>query len=175
MMASPAASPATRLAPICAGAYTQASEPQSEAGDQIHVDADLYGADCHVWISTQAALLRARRLDDLDARQLAEELEAMRRRERNELVSRLIILISHLLEWQYQPAHRSSGWRGPRGTAGPDRAGATAGPQSEALRARSREPGLLSRRPAHRNTGNRTGPNDLPVRLPLRRRRTAGR
>jgi hypothetical protein len=78
----------------------------------MHADRDLYSDDYHAWINAQAALLRAGRLTDLDAAQLAEELEAMGRRERNELVSRLIILLAHLLEWQYQPAHRSSGWRG---------------------------------------------------------------
>jgi hypothetical protein len=78
----------------------------------MHADRDLYSDDYHAWINAQAALLRAGRLTDLDAAQLAEELEAMGRRERNELVSRLIILLAHLLKWQYQPAHRSSGWRG---------------------------------------------------------------
>jgi hypothetical protein len=36
----------------------------------------------------------------------------MGRRERNELIARLIVRIAHLLKWQLQPAHRSSGWRG---------------------------------------------------------------
>jgi hypothetical protein len=78
----------------------------------MQAEADLYAADYDAWINAQAALLRGGRLTDLDALRLAEELEAMSRRERNELVSRLVILIAHLLEWQYQAAHRSSGWRG---------------------------------------------------------------
>jgi hypothetical protein len=73
---------------------------------------DLYRQDYYAWINAQAALLRQGRLQDIDPTLLAEELEAMGRRERNELVSRLIILIAHLLKWQYQPAHRSSSWRG---------------------------------------------------------------
>lgn len=75
-------------------------------------NAELYHQDYYAWINDQAALLRAGRLGDVDPLLLAEELEAMGRRERNELVSRLIILIAHLLKWQYQPEHRGSSWRG---------------------------------------------------------------
>jgi hypothetical protein len=78
----------------------------------MHADADLYHKDFYAWIAGQADLLRQGRLQDIDPELLAEELEAMGRRERNELVSRLIILIAHLLKWQYQPEHRSSSWRG---------------------------------------------------------------
>jgi hypothetical protein len=74
--------------------------------------ADLYNADYYAWLNGQATLLREGRIADIDPDLLAEELEAMGRRERNELVSRLIILIAHLLKWQHQPAHRSSSWRG---------------------------------------------------------------
>lgn len=78
----------------------------------MHARPDLYSSDYLAWIADQADLLRQGRVADIDAGLLAEELEAMGRRERNELVSRLIILVAHLLKWQYQPAHRSSGWRG---------------------------------------------------------------
>ena len=74
--------------------------------------AELYHQDYHAWITGQAALLRQGRIQDIDPDLLAEELEAMGRRERNELVSRLIILIAHLLKWQHQPEHRTSSWRG---------------------------------------------------------------
>lgn len=74
--------------------------------------ADLYQSDYCAWLNAQAALLRQGRIADIDPDLLAEELEAMGRRERNELVNRLIILIAHLLKWQHQPAHRSSSWRG---------------------------------------------------------------
>jgi hypothetical protein len=78
----------------------------------MHANADLYHEDYYAWINGQAALLRQGRVQDIDSELLAEELESMGRRERNELVSRLIILIAHLLKWQYQPEHRTSGWRG---------------------------------------------------------------
>lgn len=73
---------------------------------------ELYHQDFYAWIIGQAALLRQGRMHDVDSELLAEELEAMGRRERNELVSRLITLIAHLLKWQYQPEHRTASWRG---------------------------------------------------------------
>jgi hypothetical protein len=78
----------------------------------MHAKSDLYEKDYSAWIEGQVALLREGRFQDVDALHLAEELEAMGRRERNELVSRLIILIAHLLKWRYQPEHRTSSWRG---------------------------------------------------------------
>lgn len=59
---------------------------------------DLYENDYSAWIRGQVALLRQGNVQDLDTLHLAEELEAMGRRGRNELVSRLIILIAHLLK-----------------------------------------------------------------------------
>ena len=73
---------------------------------------DLYEKDYSAWIEGQMALLRHGKVQDLDTLHLLEELEAMGRRERNDLVSRLIILIAHLLKWRYQPEHRTSSWRG---------------------------------------------------------------
>lgn len=73
---------------------------------------DLYEQDIHAWTKQTAQLLRQHRFQDLDIEHLVEELETMSRRDRQELVSRLKILLGHLLKWQHQPAHRSSSWRG---------------------------------------------------------------
>jgi hypothetical protein len=73
---------------------------------------DLYEHDIHAWTQQTAELLRQRRFQDLDIMHLIEELETMGRRDRQELISRLKILLGHLLKWQYQPAHRSGYWRG---------------------------------------------------------------
>jgi hypothetical protein len=80
--------------------------------NDMQAKSDLYERDYSAWIEGQVTLLREGRIQDLDALHLAEELEAMGRRERNDLVSRLIILIAHLLKWRYQPEHRTSSWRG---------------------------------------------------------------
>lgn len=73
---------------------------------------NLYEHDIHAWTEQTAELLRQRQFQELDIEHLVEELEAMGRRDRQELVSRLKILLAHLLEWQYQSAHRCSSWRG---------------------------------------------------------------
>jgi len=41
---------------------------------------------------------------------LIEELEGMARRDRNELISHLIILIAHLLKWQFQLSQLTETW-----------------------------------------------------------------
>ena len=69
-------------------------------------DADFYG-----WANEQAALLRAGRLGEADVANIAEEIESMGRSEKRELVSRLSVLLTHLLKWRYQPAGRGSSWR----------------------------------------------------------------
>ena len=72
----------------------------------------LYEYDIHAWTQQTAELLKQRRFQDIDTEHLIEELESMGRRDRQELVSRLKILLGHLLKWQYQSAHRCSSWRG---------------------------------------------------------------
>lgn len=72
----------------------------------------LYESDIHAWTQQTAELLKQRRFQDIDTEHLIEELESMGRRDRQELVSRLKILLGHLLKWQFQPAHRCSSWRG---------------------------------------------------------------
>ncbi|MFW5724195.1 MAG: DUF29 domain-containing protein [Halochromatium sp.] len=74
--------------------------------------SDLYEHDIHAWTQQTAQLLRQHRFHELDIEHLVEELETMSRRDRQELISRLKILLGHLLKWQYQPQHRSSSWRG---------------------------------------------------------------
>jgi len=72
----------------------------------------LYEQDIHAWTQQTAELLRQGRFQEVDIEHLVEELESLARRDRQALISRLKILLAHLLKWQYQPAHRSSSWRG---------------------------------------------------------------
>ena len=67
-------------------------------------------ADFHAWLLDQADKLRTRRLGSLNCDDLAEELEAMARKDRIELRSRLQHLLSHLLKWAYEPSRRSKSW-----------------------------------------------------------------
>ncbi|MBF0137892.1 MAG: DUF29 domain-containing protein [Magnetococcus sp. DMHC-1] len=67
--------------------------------------------DFYAWANEQAALLRAGKLAAADIENIAEEIESMGRTEKRELVSRLTILLLHLLKWQFQPTHRGHSWR----------------------------------------------------------------
>ncbi|MFS8906085.1 DUF29 domain-containing protein [Synechococcus sp. O70.2] len=71
----------------------------------------LYERDFYAWTQEQAALLRSGQLERLDRVHLAEEIEALGRQERRELVNRLGILLGHLLKWQFQPHLRGKSWR----------------------------------------------------------------
>ncbi|CAK0770540.1 conserved hypothetical protein [Gammaproteobacteria bacterium] len=73
---------------------------------------NLYEVDYDAWLQRNLELLRQFRFPELDVEHLIEEMEDLGRKDRGELISRLVILIAHLLKWQFQPAHRSSSWRG---------------------------------------------------------------
>lgn len=77
----------------------------------LNPSPDLYEQDFYAWTQQQAALLRAGRLSEIDFKNIAEEIESMGSRERRELISRLAVLLAHLLKWQYQPERRSVSWR----------------------------------------------------------------
>jgi hypothetical protein len=70
-----------------------------------------YDNDFYAWANEQAALLRAGRLGQVDIEHIAQEIESMGRTEKRELISRLRVLMLHLLKWKFQPAGRGSSWR----------------------------------------------------------------
>ncbi|APB32681.1 hypothetical protein GlitD10_0371 [Gloeomargarita lithophora Alchichica-D10] len=70
----------------------------------------LYDHDFYAWLQEQATLLQSGQWGQLDIPNLVEELEALGRQERRELVNRLGILLGHLLKWQYQPQQRGKSW-----------------------------------------------------------------
>jgi len=70
-----------------------------------------YWQDFYSWLMTNAQLLRQGRFSEIDVEHLAEELESMGRGEKRALISRLTVLLVHLLKWRFQPARRSKSWR----------------------------------------------------------------
>ena len=72
--------------------------------------APLYETDLHAWAMEQAALIRHLRPTGLDAENIAEELETLGRSEKREILSRLDILLLHLLKFRFQPENRKGGW-----------------------------------------------------------------
>lgn len=77
---------------------------------QFHQQS-LYDTDFVCWVETTVKQLRNQNYRDVDWVNLIEEIEEMSRRERKSLKSNLIVILLHLLKWQYQPDYRSGSWR----------------------------------------------------------------
>lgn len=71
----------------------------------------LYDQDFYAWANEQASLLRSGKLSAADIEHIAEEIESMGKAEKRELVSRLAVLLMHLLKWQFQPTGQCTSWR----------------------------------------------------------------
>jgi hypothetical protein len=72
---------------------------------------DLYEEDFPLWAERQAALLRARRFEQLDLDNLIEEVDDLSRRERDTVESYVETIIEHLLKLAFSPAQRPRrGW-----------------------------------------------------------------
>jgi hypothetical protein len=69
-----------------------------------------YDADLTAWVAEQVALLRARRFDEIDADNIAGELEDVGREQYDRLESALTVLIMHFFKWDHQPGRRSNSW-----------------------------------------------------------------
>ena len=69
-----------------------------------------YDKDVVAWANEQAALLRSGRFNELDIEHIADEVEDVGKSEQRELVSRMAILLAHLLKWKFQPERRGSSW-----------------------------------------------------------------
>jgi len=72
----------------------------------------LYDRDYALWIEGTIAQLAAGDWTEIDRDHLIEELADMGRRERLSLESNLVIILLHLLKWEFQPALRSGSWAG---------------------------------------------------------------
>lgn len=72
----------------------------------------LYQTDYLQWIDTTVEKLRHRDYGNVDWENLIEEIEDIGRSERRSLKSNLIVVLVHLLKWQFQPDSRSGSWEG---------------------------------------------------------------
>jgi len=66
-----------------------------------------YEQDVVAWASEQATLLRAGNFGAIDIEHIAEEIEDVGKSEQREFMSRMSVLLTHLLKWQFQPSRRS--------------------------------------------------------------------
>lgn len=66
--------------------------------------------DFALWAAEQAALMSSGRLERVDIENVVGELEHLGNSQKSEIESRLKILLTHLLKWQFQPTQRSNSW-----------------------------------------------------------------
>ena len=72
----------------------------------------LYLKDETAWLELMSALAASGRAEDMDLANLSEYLSDMARRDRREVHSRLVVLLTHLLKWDHQAERRGGSWRG---------------------------------------------------------------
>lgn len=84
---------------------------QSDEDNDMTELSTLYETDYAAWAARHVELLRTGRFAELDIEHLLEELSDMSKSERRELESRLLILIAHLLKWEFQYQTLSERWR----------------------------------------------------------------
>src|ERR1700724_1984813 len=72
----------------------------------------LYERDETAWLEAMSALAASGRFAEMDFLHLSEYLADMAKRDRREVFSRLVVLLTHLLKWEHQPDRRSGSWRG---------------------------------------------------------------
>jgi hypothetical protein len=75
------------------------------------MSATLYDLDFYQWTQSQSDLLRVEEWEQLDWQHIAEEIESLGKKDKRQVQSRLAVLITHLLKWEYQPEKRSPSWR----------------------------------------------------------------
>jgi len=71
----------------------------------------LYETDFYTWIFRNIELLKQRRFSKIDVDILIDELESMAKRDKRELISHFIILLAHLLKWQFQLKQLTEQWQ----------------------------------------------------------------
>jgi hypothetical protein len=69
-----------------------------------------YADDVFGWVEAQIALLKAGRLTEIDAENIAEELSDVAHNQYDKLESALRVILLHFLKWDHQPSRRSKSW-----------------------------------------------------------------
>jgi len=74
--------------------------------------SQLYDTDYGLWLASQIDSLKSHQWDDLDIDNLIEELEGLDQSNKRELDSYLVLILTNLLKWEFQPLSRSGNWKG---------------------------------------------------------------
>jgi hypothetical protein len=72
--------------------------------------SELYDTDETAWLEQMAALATAGDGAALDLKNLGEFLADMAKRDKREVIQRLVTLLIHLLKWDHQPDKRTKSW-----------------------------------------------------------------
>lgn len=73
---------------------------------------NLYDSDYYSWSLEQAQLLREGKFGKLDMLNLIEEVEDLGSKYSDSIESYFIVILTHLLKWQYQPELQCGSWKG---------------------------------------------------------------
>ena len=79
---------------------------------QSPLTSSLYDRDYALWLETTIEQLRQQNFDQVDWENVLDEFESMSKRDRRSIKSNLVILLLHLLKWEFQPKMRSGSWSG---------------------------------------------------------------
>lgn len=71
-----------------------------------------YETDYDAWLAVQIDNLQQGKWNKLDIPHLIEELEGLNKSNERELESYLIVLLTHLLKWEFQPQQTCGSWSG---------------------------------------------------------------
>jgi hypothetical protein len=72
---------------------------------------NLYDKDFYQWTQPTVQMIKEKKYNLIDWDNLIEEIETLGRSEKRAVKSHLVILLMHLLKWQYQTEHRSNSWK----------------------------------------------------------------
>lgn len=72
----------------------------------------LYETDYLQWLETTLEKLQSQDYTHVDWENLIEEIADMGRSERRSIKSNLIVILVHLLKWEFQSEKRSGSWEG---------------------------------------------------------------
>jgi hypothetical protein len=82
----------------------------NELDQKLETESVTYDTDFHAWAYDQARRVRAG--EPLDVENVAEQLEDLGKSQQQQLESRLIVLLAHMLKWEFQPRKRTRSWEG---------------------------------------------------------------
>ena len=67
-----------------------------------------YATDFYGWATDTAAKIRSGRLSEVDLEHVAEKIDSLGKSEQLQLSNRLVILIAHMLKWEFQASRASA-------------------------------------------------------------------